>query len=104
MIESVRPAKPFDLDTATALPVPLPSRYCVIYTVPPKGPPPDRRLQRFLTQPFYVTEPFTGRPGRAVALADTIAGVRAILDGDVDDIPEEAFYMTGTLDEVRHRA
>jgi len=48
MIESVRPAKPFDLDTATALPVPLPSRYCVIYTVPPKGPPPDRRLQRFL--------------------------------------------------------
>lgn len=48
MIDSDRPVAPFDLDTATALPVQLPSRYCVVYTVPPKGPPPDQRLQRLL--------------------------------------------------------
>ena len=62
-----------------------------------------RRLQRFLTQPFLVTEAFTGRTGKAVAIADTIRGCDAILSGDCDDWPEGAFYMTGTIDEVRAR-
>ncbi|MDR3538574.1 MAG: F0F1 ATP synthase subunit beta [Acetobacteraceae bacterium] len=56
-----------------------------------------RRLQRFLTQPFAVTEAFTGMTGRSVRLADTIAGCRAILDGKTDDWPEDALYMTGSL-------
>ena len=60
-----------------------------------------RRLQRFLTQPFFVTETFTGKPGRRVSLADTIAGCQAILKGELDDVPETAFYMIGTIDEVR---
>ncbi|WP_051788359.1 F0F1 ATP synthase subunit beta [Acidiphilium sp. JA12-A1] len=63
-----------------------------------------RRLQRFLTQPFAVTEAFTGRPGRSVALKDTLAGCRAILDGEADDWPEGALYMTGTLDDARRAA
>jgi F-type H+-transporting ATPase subunit beta len=60
-----------------------------------------RRLQRFLTQPFLVTEAFTGRAGRSVAVADTIRGCDAILAGECDSWPEAAFYMSGTLDEVR---
>jgi F-type H+-transporting ATPase subunit beta len=60
-----------------------------------------RRLQRFLTQPFMVTEAFTGRPGRTVALADTLAGCRAILDGEGDAWAESAFYMVGGLEEAR---
>jgi len=63
-----------------------------------------RRLQRFLTQPFAVTEAFTGKPGRSVPLADTIAGCAAILSGETDGWPEEAFFMAGTIDEVRERA
>jgi F-type H+-transporting ATPase subunit beta len=63
-----------------------------------------RRLQRFLTQPFLVTESFTGRKGRSVPLEETMKGVRAILDGDCDDWPEDAFYMVGTLEEARERA
>jgi F-type H+-transporting ATPase subunit beta len=59
-----------------------------------------RRLQRFLTQPFAVTEAFTGKPGRSVPLAETIEGCRAILDGRGDDLPESAFYMIGTIDEA----
>ena len=55
-----------------------------------------RRLQRFLTQPFAVTEAFTGKPGRSVPLADTIAGCAAILSGETDSWPEEAFFMAGT--------
>jgi F-type H+-transporting ATPase subunit beta len=62
-----------------------------------------RRLQRFLTQPFKVTEAFTGRPGRSVPLAATIEGCRAILDGQCDDWEESAFYMIGALDEARER-
>lgn len=62
-----------------------------------------RRLQRFLTQPFLVTESFTGRPGKVVPVAETIRGCDAILSGDCDDWPESAFYMTGTIDEVRAR-
>ncbi len=60
-----------------------------------------RRLQRFLTQPFTVTEAFSGQPGRSVALADTIAGSKAILAGECDDWQESSLYMVGTLDEAR---
>lgn len=60
-----------------------------------------RRLQRFLTQPFAVTEAFTGMPGRSVALADTLAGCRAILAGECDAWQERSLYMVGTLDEAR---
>jgi F-type H+/Na+-transporting ATPase subunit beta len=60
-----------------------------------------RRLIRFLTQPFMVTEAFTGHPGRTVEIADTLAGCGAILDGRCDDMPEAAFYMVGTLEEAR---
>lgn len=59
-----------------------------------------RRLQRFLTQPFFVSEPFTGMPGRYVPLEETLRGFREILEGRYDHIPEQAFYMTGTIDEV----
>jgi F-type H+-transporting ATPase subunit beta len=62
-----------------------------------------RRLQRFLTQPFTVTEPFTGVPGRSVALADTLAGCKSILDGECDDWQESSLYMIGKLDEARER-
>ncbi|MGA0585547.1 F0F1 ATP synthase subunit beta [Dyella sp. KRB-257] len=60
-----------------------------------------RRLQRFLTQPFAVTEAFTGMPGRSVALADTLDGCQAILDGECDGWRESSLYMVGTLDEAR---
>ena len=59
-----------------------------------------RRIQRFLTQPFFVGEVFTGIPGKYVSLQDTISGFREILDGKHDDKPESAFYMKGTIDEV----
>ncbi|MBU6494519.1 MAG: F0F1 ATP synthase subunit beta, partial [Burkholderiales bacterium] len=62
-----------------------------------------RRLQRFLTQPFAVTEAFTGVPGRAVPVADTLAGCRAILAGECDDWQESSLYMVGTLDEAREK-
>ena len=62
-----------------------------------------RRLQRFLTQPFAVTQAFTGKPGRQVRLADTLQGCRAILDGVGDAWPESAFYMVGTLEEARQK-
>jgi F-type H+/Na+-transporting ATPase subunit beta len=60
-----------------------------------------RKLQRFLTQPFTVTEAFTGIPGRSVPLAKTLAGCRAILDGDCDNLDESALYMIGTVEEAR---
>jgi F-type H+/Na+-transporting ATPase subunit beta len=65
-----------------------------------------RRLIRFLTQPFMVTEAFTGHPGRTVEIKDTLAGCGAVLDGACDDMPEAAFYMVGTLEEARakHKA
>jgi F-type H+/Na+-transporting ATPase subunit beta len=62
-----------------------------------------RRLQRFLTQPFMVTEAFTGLKGANVPLADTLAGCRAILDGAADDWAESALYMVGTIDEARQK-
>jgi F-type H+-transporting ATPase subunit beta len=63
-----------------------------------------RRLQRFLTQPFAVTEAFTGVSGRSVALKDTLAGCEAILEGQADDWPENALYMVGDLAEARVKA
>ena len=62
-----------------------------------------RRLTRFLTQPFMVTVAFTGKAGRAVDVAATIAGCRAILDGETDDWAESSLYMVGELDEARQR-
>ncbi|MEO5375712.1 MAG: F0F1 ATP synthase subunit beta [Alphaproteobacteria bacterium] len=62
-----------------------------------------RRLTRFLTQPFLVTEAFTGKPGRAVPLADTMAGCQAILSGACDDWAEASLYMVGGLDEARKK-
>ncbi len=62
-----------------------------------------RRLQRFLSQPFAVTEAFTGTPGRSVPRADTLAGCRAILDGETDAWAESSLYMVGTLDEARDK-
>lgn len=60
-----------------------------------------RKLQRFLSQPFFVAEIFTGSPGKYVSLADTIRGFKEILDGKHDDLPEQAFYMVGTIEEAR---
>lgn len=63
-----------------------------------------RRIQRFLTQPFFVAQPFTGSPGRYVPLEETLRGFREILDGRHDDLPEQAFYMVGTIDEAAEKA
>jgi F-type H+-transporting ATPase subunit beta len=63
-----------------------------------------RKIQRFLSQPFFVAEQFTGRPGKYVAIADTIRGFREILDGQYDDIPEQAFYMCGGIEDVIENA
>ncbi|SFV78024.1 ATP synthase beta chain [hydrothermal vent metagenome] len=63
-----------------------------------------RKIQRFLSQPFFVAEAFTGAPGKYVSLKDTLSGFKAILDGEMDDLPEQVFYMTGSLDEVREKA
>ena len=63
-----------------------------------------RKIQRFLTQPFFVAEVFTGSPGRFVPIRETVRGFREILDGQHDDLPEQAFYMVGTIDEVVERA
>jgi len=63
-----------------------------------------RKIQRFLSQPFHVAEVFTGTPGVLVSLEDTIKGFKGIIDGDYDHIPETAFYMVGTIDEVVEKA
>ncbi|TCL63019.1 ATP synthase F1 subcomplex beta subunit [Hydrogenispora ethanolica] len=62
-----------------------------------------RRLQRFLSQPFFVAENFTGQPGKYVPMAETVKGFKEILDGKHDDIPEEAFLMAGPIEEVVER-
>lgn len=59
-----------------------------------------RKIQRFLSQPFFVAEAFTGRPGKYVPLKDTIRGFKGIINGEYDDLPEQAFYMAGTIEEV----
>jgi len=63
-----------------------------------------RKIQRFLSQPFHVAEAFTGAPGRYVKIADTVKGFKEIAEGKYDDIPEQAFYMKGTIDEVLQAA
>jgi F-type H+-transporting ATPase subunit beta len=63
-----------------------------------------RKIQKFLSQPFFVAEPFTGQPGRYVKLEDTIRSFKTIMEGKCDHIPEQAFYMVGTVDEVFQRA
>jgi F-type H+-transporting ATPase subunit beta len=63
-----------------------------------------RKIQRFLSQPFVTAEVFTGQPGVFVALEDTIAGFKAIVEGDCDDMPEMAFFMVGTLASAREKA
>jgi F-type H+-transporting ATPase subunit beta len=63
-----------------------------------------RKIQRFLSQPFFVAEVFTGSPGRYVPLSETIRGFRMIIEGELDDVPEQAFYMVGTIDEVMEKA
>jgi len=60
-----------------------------------------RKLQRFLSQPFHVAEIFTGSPGKYVSLEDTVRGFKEILDGKHDDLPEQAFYMVGNIEEAR---
>ena len=59
-----------------------------------------RKIQKFFSQPFFVAEVFTGSPGKYVSLKDTIKGFKAILDGECDHIPEQSFYMVGSIDEV----
>ncbi|EKD77799.1 MAG: hypothetical protein ACD_42C00172G0003 [uncultured bacterium] len=63
-----------------------------------------RKIQRFLSQPFHVAEIFTGAPGKYVSLADTLAGFNGILNGDFDHLPEQAFYMVGTIEEAIEKA
>ena len=63
-----------------------------------------RKLQRFLSQPFFVAEVFTGSPGKYVSLADTITGFKALVDGEYDHLPEQAFYMIGSIDEAAEKA
>jgi F-type H+-transporting ATPase subunit beta len=63
-----------------------------------------RKIQRFLSQPFSVAEVFTGRPGKYVKVADTIKGFKAVVEGQYDDVPEQAFYMCGGIEEVEENA
>jgi F-type H+-transporting ATPase subunit beta len=63
-----------------------------------------RKIQRFLSQPFFVAETFTGTAGKYVSLKDTIAGFKGIINGDYDDLPEQAFYMIGGIDEATEKA
>ena len=63
-----------------------------------------RRIQRFLSQPFFVAEQFTNMPGKYVDIKDTVKGFREILDGKHDSLPEQAFYMVGTIEEAVEKA
>jgi F-type H+-transporting ATPase subunit beta len=63
-----------------------------------------RKIQRFLSQPFFVAEVFTGTAGKYVSLKETIRGFKGIVSGEYDSIPEQAFYMVGTIDEVIEKA
>ena len=63
-----------------------------------------RKIKRFLSQPFFVAEVFTGSPGKYVPLSETLRGFKEILDGKHDDLPEGAFYMVGTIDEAVQKA
>jgi len=63
-----------------------------------------RKIQRFLSQPFHVAEVFTGSPGKYVPLSETIRGFKMIVNGECDHMPEQAFYMVGTIDEAIEKA
>lgn len=63
-----------------------------------------RKIQKFLSQPFFVAEAFTGKPGRFVKLEETIKGFKMIIDGEMDEVPEQAFYMVGPIEEVFEKA
>jgi F-type H+-transporting ATPase subunit beta len=63
-----------------------------------------RKIERFLSQPFFVAEVFTGSPGKYVSLEKTIAGFKKILAGELDDLPEQAFYLVGDIDEAIAKA
>ena len=63
-----------------------------------------RRIERFLSQPFNVAEAFTGRPGKYVELSETIRGFKEIVEGRHDDLPEEAFFLVGGIDEAVEKA
>ena len=63
-----------------------------------------RKIQRFLSQPFFVAEVFTGKSGVLVSLEDTIRGFNGIVEGDYDHLPEAAFYMVGTIEEAVEKA
>jgi F-type H+-transporting ATPase subunit beta len=63
-----------------------------------------RKIQRFLSQPFFVAEQFTGLPGKYVPIADTVRGFKEIVDGKHDGLPEQAFYMVGTIEEAVEKA
>jgi F-type H+-transporting ATPase subunit beta len=63
-----------------------------------------RKIQQFFSQSFFVAEVFTGNPGQYVTLKDTVRSFKAILDGEADDLPEQAFYMVGTIEDAREKA
>jgi F-type H+-transporting ATPase subunit beta len=63
-----------------------------------------RKIERFLSQPFHVAEPFTGTPGKYVRLDDTIRSFAEVLEGKHDELPEQAFYLVGSIDDVLARA
>ena len=63
-----------------------------------------RKIEKFLSQPFFVAEVFTGSPGKYVSLADTIKGFKMILSGECDHMPESSFYMVGGIDEAIEKA
>jgi F-type H+-transporting ATPase subunit beta len=63
-----------------------------------------RKVQRFLSQPFTVAETFTGSPGKYVSLQDTIRGFKGIVAGEYDNLPEQAFYMVGSIEEAVEQA
>ena len=63
-----------------------------------------RKIERFLSQPFFVAEVFTNVPGKYVPLAQTIKGFKGILEGEYDELPEQAFLMVGSIDEVAEKA
>jgi len=63
-----------------------------------------RKVERFLSQPFFVAEIFTGSPGKYVSLEETIKGFKMVLNGELDELPEQAFYLVGNIDEAISKA
>jgi F-type H+-transporting ATPase subunit beta len=63
-----------------------------------------RKVQKFLSQPFHVAEQFTGIPGKYVKIADTVRSFKELIEGKYDDVPEQAFYMQGSIDDVLAKA